>query len=83
MHISQFKLVPEFWVKKKNGIIFSKIKIDLVSESSICYTICFQYACLTDRRPARLNHFFLIMNYPTKACQSDLIKGFEIQAVAK
>ena len=39
MHISQFKFVPEFWLKQ-NGIILWKIKHDLVSKPSICYTVC-------------------------------------------
>ena len=29
MHFSQFKFVPEFWLKKGNGIILWKIKLDL------------------------------------------------------
>ena len=44
MHISQFKFVSEVWLKEKNGIILWKIKLDLVSEPSIWYTVCLQYA---------------------------------------
>ena len=43
MHISQVKFVPEFWLKK-NGIIIWNIKLDLVSEPSIWYTVSLQYA---------------------------------------
>ena len=43
MHVSQFKFVPEFWLKK-NGIILWKIKLDLVSKPSICYTFCLDCA---------------------------------------
>ena len=44
IYISQFKFVPEFWLRKKISIILWKIEFDLVNEPSIWYTVCHQYA---------------------------------------
>ena len=63
MHNSQFKFLPEFWLKK-NGIIRWKTKLDLL------YTFAIRFASSMFNRPPRhasLNHFVLILNVTTKA----------------
>ena len=39
MHISQSRFVPEFWLKKRNGIVLWKIKLDLVLAIRFVYSM--------------------------------------------